>query len=123
MFYKNFKNKKKLARINSNFYNFINTSYVAFYTQSVELISNYLIKDLKRIPKHRQYLNNINRILIKQYNIECNVQQGVMSAGCFKNDIEDFEFEKNHLEKLWVQLLDCRFLYKYLRLLFHFLSI
>ena len=39
--------------------------------------------------------------LIKQYNIECNVQQGVMSAGCFKNDIEDFEFEKNHLEKYY----------------------
>ncbi len=69
MFYKNFKNKKKLSRINSNFYNFINTSYIAFYTQSVELISDYLIKDLKRIPKHRQYLNNINKILIKQYNI------------------------------------------------------
>ena len=34
-----------------------------------------------------------------KYNIDCNVQQGVMSAGCFKNDIKDFEFEKNHLEK------------------------
>lgn len=37
--------------------------------------------------------------LIKEYNIDCNIQQGVMSAGCFKNDIENFEFEKNHLEK------------------------
>ena len=26
--------------------------------------------------------------LIKKYNIDCNVQQGVMSAACFKNDIE-----------------------------------
>jgi len=69
MFYSNFKSRKKLSRINPSFYSFINTSYVAFYTQSVELISNYLVKDLKRIPRHRQYLNNINKILIKQYNI------------------------------------------------------
>lgn len=39
--------------------------------------------------------------LIKEYNIDCNVQQGVMSAGCFKRDIKDFEFEKNHLEKIY----------------------
>ena len=37
--------------------------------------------------------------LIDNYNIDCNIQQGVMSAGCFENDIQDFEFEKNHLEK------------------------
>mgnify|MGYP006089800829 CR=1 FL=1 len=37
--------------------------------------------------------------LIKQYKIDCNIQQGVISAGCFKKDIEDFEFEKNYLEK------------------------
>ena len=37
--------------------------------------------------------------LTKRYNIDCNIQQGVMSAGCFKNDIKDFEFEINHLEK------------------------
>ena len=37
--------------------------------------------------------------LIKKYNIDCNIQKGVMSAGCFKNDIENFEFEKNYLEK------------------------
>ncbi|MDC0226636.1 FAD-binding oxidoreductase [Alphaproteobacteria bacterium] len=37
--------------------------------------------------------------LIKQYNIDCNINQGVMSAGCFKTDIKDFEFEKNYLEK------------------------
>ena len=37
--------------------------------------------------------------LINQYNIDCNIQQGVMSAGCFRGDIEDFEFEKNYLEK------------------------
>ena len=37
--------------------------------------------------------------LINKYKIDCNIQKGVMSAGCFKNDIKDFEFEKNHLEK------------------------
>ena len=37
--------------------------------------------------------------LINDLNIDCNIQKGVMSAGCFKNDIEDFEFEKNYLEK------------------------
>ena len=37
--------------------------------------------------------------LIKKHNIDCNLQQGVMSAGCFKNDIIEFEFEKNYLEK------------------------
>ena len=37
--------------------------------------------------------------LMKKYNIDCNIQQGVMSAGCFKSDINDFEFEKNYLEK------------------------
>ena len=37
--------------------------------------------------------------LTKRYNIDCNIKQGVMSAGCFKNDIKDFEFEINHLEK------------------------
>ena len=39
--------------------------------------------------------------LIKKYNIDCNIQQGVLSAGCFKKDIQDFEFEKNHLEKTY----------------------
>ena len=37
--------------------------------------------------------------LMKKYNIDCNIQQGVMSAGCFESDIKDFEFEKNYLEK------------------------
>jgi len=37
--------------------------------------------------------------LIAKYNIDCNVKKGVISAGCFKKDIEDFEFEKNYLEK------------------------
>jgi gamma-glutamylputrescine oxidase len=37
--------------------------------------------------------------LINEYDIDCNVQQGIISAGCFKTDIQDFEFEKNHLEK------------------------
>ena len=48
--------------------------------------------------------------LIKKYNIDCNIQKGVMSAACFKNDIKDFEFEKNHLEKNYhysaLELLD-----------------
>jgi len=39
--------------------------------------------------------------LINEYKIDCNVQQGVMSAGCFKGDIRDFESEKNHLEKFY----------------------
>ena len=37
--------------------------------------------------------------LIKEYKINCNVQRGVLSAGCFKNDIKDFQFELNHLLK------------------------
>ena len=36
---------------------------------------------------------------INKYKIECNLQQGVISAGCFEKDIIDFEEEKNHLEK------------------------
>ena len=36
--------------------------------------------------------------LINEYNIDCNVQQGVMSAGCFRSDFKDFEFEKKYLE-------------------------
>ena len=39
--------------------------------------------------------------LINEYSIDCNIQQGVMSAGCFKSDIKDFEFEKNHLDKFY----------------------
>ena len=37
--------------------------------------------------------------LINRYNIDCNIQKGVLTAGCFKSDIKEFEFEKNHLEK------------------------
>ena len=37
--------------------------------------------------------------LIDDYKIDCKVIRGVMSAGCFKNDLKDFEFEKNYLEK------------------------
>lgn len=37
--------------------------------------------------------------LISKYRIDCNAKKGVLSAGCFKNDIKDFEFEKNYLEK------------------------
>ena len=48
--------------------------------------------------------------LIKDYNIDCNIQKGVMSAGCFKNDIKDFELELNHLQKKYnysdLELLD-----------------
>jgi len=71
-FYKNFKKYKKynpFYRMGVSYYSFINLSYVAFYTQSAELISTYLIKDLQKNPKHRQYLNNINKILKKQYQI------------------------------------------------------
>ena len=37
--------------------------------------------------------------LISEYKIDCNIQKGIVSAGCFKSDIKDFEFEKNHLDK------------------------
>ena len=33
--------------------------------------------------------------LIKEYDIDCNIQQGILSAGCFKKDIQDFENAKN----------------------------
>ena len=52
-----------------HFYSFINVSYVAFYTQSAELISTYLVKNLQKNPKHRQYLQNIDKVLNKQFNI------------------------------------------------------
>ena len=37
--------------------------------------------------------------LIKEYNLDCNLINGVMSAGCFKNDIKEFEHEQNYLFK------------------------
>ena len=39
--------------------------------------------------------------LINKYKIDCNLQNGVISAGCFKKDIKYFEEEKNHLEKFY----------------------
>ena len=39
--------------------------------------------------------------LINEYKIDCNIQNGVMSAGCFKNDFKDFELELNHMEKYY----------------------
>ena len=39
--------------------------------------------------------------LINKFEIDCNLHRGVMSAGCFKEDIKDFEFEINHLEKYY----------------------
>ena len=36
---------------------------------------------------------------INEYKIDCNLKQGVISAGCFVKDVEDFKFEKDHLEK------------------------
>lgn len=65
-FYKQF---RKFPSMAMHFYSFINVSYIAFYTQSVEMISNYLVKNLQKLPKHRQYLNNIDKILNKQYQI------------------------------------------------------
>lgn len=66
LFYKKF---QKFPLMAMHFYSFINLSYVAFYTQSAQLIGNYLVENLQKIPKHRQYLKNINKILQKQYNI------------------------------------------------------
>ena len=39
--------------------------------------------------------------LISEYNISCNLQNGVISAGCFETDIKDFDNEINHLEKYY----------------------
>ncbi|SVB56231.1 uncharacterized protein METZ01_LOCUS209085, partial [marine metagenome] len=39
--------------------------------------------------------------LISEYNISCNLQKGVISAGCFETDIKDFDNEINHLEKYY----------------------
>ncbi len=37
--------------------------------------------------------------LIKDYKIDCSLINGILSAGCFKNDIKEFESEINHLSK------------------------
>jgi len=39
--------------------------------------------------------------LINKYKIDCNLQNGVISAGCFDNDLKYFEYEKKHLEKYY----------------------
>ena len=39
--------------------------------------------------------------LISEYNIECNLTQGIVNAGCFKNDYKYFEEEIYHLEKYY----------------------
>ena len=53
-----------------------------------------------------QYAKN----LIETYKIDCNLQNGIISAGCFKKDFKYFEEEKNHLEKYYnyknLKLLD-----------------
>ena len=64
IFYKKF---KKFKRIPSQYYSFINLSYIAFYTQNIELITKFLVEKLKNVKKHRWYLKNINRILNKQF--------------------------------------------------------
>ena len=42
--------------------------------------------------------------LIKDYNIDCSLINGILSAGCFKNDIKEFESEINHLSKNYLYL-------------------
>ncbi len=37
--------------------------------------------------------------LIERYKIDCSLINGVLSAGCFNNDIKEFEFETNHMIK------------------------
>ena len=37
--------------------------------------------------------------LIKIYNIDCSLVNGILSAGCFDKDIKDFDLEVNHLLK------------------------
>ena len=39
--------------------------------------------------------------LINKYKIDCNLQNGIISAGCFNNDLRYFEHEKNHLERYY----------------------
>ena len=39
--------------------------------------------------------------LINKYKIDCNLKNGIISAGCFKKDLKHFEEEKNHLEKYY----------------------
>ena len=39
--------------------------------------------------------------LINKYKIDCNLQNGVISAGCFDNDLKYFKYEKKHLEKYY----------------------
>jgi len=64
LFYEKFKN---FPLMELQFYSFVNLSYMAFYTKSSYLINVYLVKNLQKIPKHRQYLRNINKILYKQF--------------------------------------------------------
>ncbi len=39
--------------------------------------------------------------LINLYKIDCSLINGILSAGCFENDIKEFELEINHLNKYY----------------------
>lgn len=64
IFYQKF---KKFPLMPLHFYSFVNLSYMGFYLKNAQLITSYLVKNLQKIPKHKQYLQNINKILYKQY--------------------------------------------------------
>jgi len=39
--------------------------------------------------------------LIKEYNIDCSLVNGVLLAGCFKSNMKEFELELNHMKKFY----------------------
>lgn len=56
--------KHKLKKNLSNFLGIMNT---IIYNKRVELLNNFLCKNLEKTPKHKQYLKNLNKILSKLY--------------------------------------------------------
>ena len=48
-------------------FRFLGVLHVGIFTKNISLITNFLIDNLKKNPRHRQYLYNMNKIIKERY--------------------------------------------------------
>lgn len=58
---------KKKNKLNYKMKLMLNILNLTLYTQNSNLLNNYIIINLKKTKKHKQYLNNINKVFKKLY--------------------------------------------------------
>ena len=48
-------------------FRFLGAVHIGIFSKNIAVISNFLIENLKKTPRHKQYLSNMNKILQKRY--------------------------------------------------------